>query len=224
MMKQLRDFYEEMRRCLNKAPLFVLYLDGLGYYMYEYAKKEGKLSAMEEKYRIEPARSVFPPLTHSALATILTGSMPGEHMITNRNSHVLQMPTIFDEYKGKCTYLEGDSVIIRTNPLPKLHSAGEGQRVDERIFYSALKEIEKGTYFIFAHVHGIDDAAHIKGPYSPNVLAEIKRKDEMAGVIAERFPGQVLLLSDHGLHKDGNRGDHGEKCPEDLTVIWGTKL
>ncbi|MGI6011077.1 MAG: alkaline phosphatase family protein [Ruminococcus sp.] len=223
-MRQLKDFYEEMRRCLKEAPLFVLYLDGLGYYMYEYAKREGRISAMEEKYRVEPAQSVFPPLTNPALATILTGRMPGEHKILNRSSHVLQVPTIFDEWKGNSAYLEGDSVIVRTNPLPKLHTAWKGQKGDERIFHSALKEIDKGTYFIFVHFHGIDDAAHMGGPYSLDVLAEIKRKDEIAGVIAEHFPGQVLLISDHGLHEEGKGGDHGNTCHEDLTVIWGTKL
>lgn len=223
MMRQLKDFYEEMRGCLAKAPLFVLYLDGLGYYMYEHALRNGKISDLKERYQVEPVQTVAPPVTNAAMATILTGCLPRQHEICSRKEHVPKVPTIFREWGHRAVCLEGDSVIVQTEILPRLHTARSGKTADEWIFRSALKEIEKGAYFIFAHFHGIDDAAHLWGPYAEETLEEIEKKDRIAGMIAERFRGQVLLISDHGLHEENGAGNHGGICREDLTAIWGKK-
>lgn len=222
-MRQLKDFYNEMRRCLAKAPLFVLYLDGFGYYMYEYARKKGVIPCMEEHFLIEPVCSVKPPVTNPAMATILTGRLPKQHLITDRRGHVPAVPTIFGEWKEQAVCLEGDSVIIRTEILPRLHTARQGKSADEWIFQSALREIEKDTRFIFAHFHGIDDAAHRFGPYGTPSLDEIRRKDEMTGEICSRFKGQILLISDHGLYEKEQTGDHGFGYREDLTAVWGKR-
>ena len=136
-MRQLKDFYNEMRRCLAKAPLFVLYLDGFGYYMYEYARKKGVIPCMEEHFLIEPVCSVKPPVTNPAMATILTGRLPKQHLITDRRGHVPAVPTIFGEWIEQAVCLEGDSVIIRTEILPRLDTARQGKSADEWIFQSA---------------------------------------------------------------------------------------
>lgn len=223
MMKQLKSFYEEMRRCLRETPLFVIYLDGMGYSMYESAADAGKIPQIASAFQVDPVRTVIPPVTHPALATILTGCLPEEHKILNRNCHVPAVPTIFKDWKKNAAYLEGDSVIIRTELPPRLHTKREGLETDEWIFQSVLAEIGKGTYFILAHFHGIDDAAHLYGPYGEKTLEEIERKDEMTGEIVRRFQGQVLLISDHGLHESSESGDHGWNCPEDMTAIWGKR-
>ena len=134
-MRQLKDFYNEMRRCLAKAPLFVLYLDGFGYY--EYARKKGVIPCMEEHFLIEPVCSVKPPVTNPAMATILTGRLPKQHLITDRRGHVPAVPTIFGEWKEQAVCLEGDSVIIRTEILPRLHTARQGNSP----LYGKLKRI-----------------------------------------------------------------------------------
>lgn len=220
-MKMLAEFFGRMAECLESGPLLVWYLDGLGYRMYEQARRAGYMSQIDACFQVSPVSSVYPPLTNPALATMLTGLQPEEHGVCDRSVRRLDKPTIFEQVTSSFAWLEGDSVIIKTQSRPKLHTDRDGQGCDEWICKSAQQELDKGTRFIFAHLHQIDDCGHTYGPYARQTLRQMEKTDRMISEISAAFPGKVLLISDHGMHVQEGKGSHGMDCEEDMLAIWG---
>lgn len=220
-MKMLNEFFGRMMDCLESGPLLVWYLDGLGYRMYEQARKLGYTPQIDARFQIFPVGSVYPPLTNPALATMLTGLLPEVHGVYDRSVRRLDKPTIFEQVTSSFAWLEGDSVIIKTKSRPKLHTDRDGQGCDKWICQSAQQELDQGTRFIFAHLHQIDDCGHAYGPYAGQTLLQIAKTDRMISGISAAFPGKVLLISDHGLHPQEGKGSHGTDCEEDMLAIWG---
>lgn len=225
-MKQISAFYGRMKGCLGKAPLFVCYLDGLGYGMYQNACKQGYLPFISSHFQVEPMLTVTPPITNPAMATMLTGVLPEVHGIKSRKDRILHSETIFAGLKEcEVAFLEGDTVIIKTEIRPILHTAAQGRGCDYWIAKDCHQAICEEVPFIFAHFHEIDDCAHTYGPYSVQTLQQLKEIDIVIGRLSEVFEGTFLLVSDHGLHEDGQgQGTHGDGCQEDYVAVWGERI
>lgn len=222
-MRMLNEFSGKMKNCLMKGPLIVWYLDGFGYRMYEYAKDAGCIPYIAGAFDVSPVSSVSPPLTAPALATMLTGLLPQKHGVTDRSVRKLAYPTIFDEISGTAAWLEGDSVILKTPFRPRLHTDRDGRGCDSWICRSVEREIAAGTEFIFAHLHQIDDCGHMYGPYDEKTLRQIRQTDVWVGDISRKVDGNVLIISDHGMHEEADGGEHGTDCEEDMLAIWGER-
>lgn len=224
-MRHLEMFYPYLLSCLHREPVCVCYLDGLGWYMLEYAKKQGKVPFLAKNMEISPVRTVEPPITNTAMATIITGKKPEEHGVySHQNSH-LQVASVFSKMPQKTVFLEGDSQILWTEVLPVLHTSGEGHSGDYWIKEDTKSALKSGVPFIFSHFHEIDDIAHQWGPYHEKTLEELKKTDDYVREIAEVCQGKLLLISDHGLRAcvDGG-GTHGSgESEEEMTAIWGER-
>lgn len=255
--KNMADCYDYMKEKLKHGKLCVLYLDGLGYGMYEEGKQQGALAYIQSAFSVEPLLSVEPPVTNPNMATMLTGQSPKEHGIQSRRDKIPKCPTIFAEFapeyvkaaaalakteqaktekvkterpdaelssiSGSAVLLEGDSSIIKTELRPILHTGREGKGTDYWIYRSVLKEMEKGTGFIFAHFHEIDDCAHTYGPEAEETIRKMQELDSYVKEIDVSWNGAILLISDHGLHAAETGGTHGDGCQEDRIAIWGEK-
>lgn len=228
--RHLAEFAPAVKRALAGSPVLICYLDGLGYFMYQKAFLEGKVPFLKEHFRVLPVRSVEPPVTNPAMATMLTGVLPKEHGVLSRRDRELSVPTFFaGRTRENTAFLEGDTRILKTELPPKLHAAGRGEGCDSLIFSDAMKAVEDGKELIFAHFHEIDDMAHTYGPYGDETMEQITRADEYIRQLSERFSGTFLLISDHGIHSWGTGGGHGtlegrepgDYYPEDLLAIWG---
>ncbi|MDO4338448.1 MAG: alkaline phosphatase family protein [Eubacteriales bacterium] len=227
--KAMADCYAYMKEKLKHGKLCVLYLDGLGYRMYEEGKRRGALAYIQSAFSVEPLLSVEPPVTNPNMATMLTGRPPEEHGIQSRRDKIPNCPTIFADavlssISGNAVLLEGDSSIIKTELHPILHTGREGKGTDYWIYRSVLKEIEKGAGFIFAHFHEIDDCAHTYGTTSEETMKKIQELDSYVKEIDGCWNGAILLISDHGLHDTETGGTHGDGCQEDRIAIWGEKI
>lgn len=220
-MKRLNEFFGKMQNCLTERPLLVWYLDGFGYRMYEHAGNSGCIPHLSSAFDIAMVSSVTPPLTNPAMATMLTGMLPQEHGVTDRRVRRLVHPTIFDVCPVSAAWLEGDSVLLKTSVRPQLHTDRDGQGCDTWICRSVQREIARGTSFIFAHLHQIDDCGHNFGPYDGRTLRQLKETDGKIAEINQTFPGRILLISDHGMHEEHGGGEHGTECEEDMLAVWG---
>ncbi|MCH1983651.1 alkaline phosphatase family protein [Ruminococcus sp. OA3] len=220
-MKMLNDFFAKMKECLIQGPLLVWYLDGFGYRMYEYARDAGCIPYITGTFSVSPVSSVSPSLTNPALATILTGMLPQEHGVTDRSVRKLTYPTIFDVASVSAAWLEGDSVLLKTSFRPKLHTDCDGEGCDAGICRSVQYEIAAKTEFIFAHLHQIDDCGHTCGPYDGRTLHQLQETDSRMARISKDFSGNMLIISDHGMHAGAGGGEHGTDCEEDMLAVWG---
>ena len=228
-IKKLEMFYGHVCEAAQKGNVLICYLDGLGYQMYLETTEKYPLR-MGELFDIRPALTVEPPITNSAMATMLTGLTPQEHKILSHRDRILPVPTIFSEFSEKAVLLEGDVSILCTAILPVLHAS---QNVDEDIASDVKKAIQDKISFIFAHFHQIDDAAHESGPYGEAVMKQIVKTDRYLAEFAECFCGTMFVISDHGLSERKGEGVHGEKMPQKISkkegniqenlIIWGER-
>jgi predicted AlkP superfamily pyrophosphatase or phosphodiesterase len=227
-MRQLSEFYDLMKEARKDELLLVCYLDGFGYYMYEEALKMGVCPFIESNFTIEPLLTVTPPVTNPSMATMITGVLPEIHGVHSRKERRLKVPSIFSQNMGKVAFIEGDSVILKTEIMPSLHPGDENHNSDYYVYQATVEAIKEENEFIFAHFHGIDDCAHDFGPYHKNTFETIRQVDTYLQEICSLFQGKVLLVSDHGIHTDGTHGEHGvpvngEFVKEDMTALLGVK-
>ncbi len=222
----LIDFFRVMERARKDQPTLVCYLDGLGYKLYQYATKKGMIPFLANYFWMCEMKTVKPSLTNPAMATMITGVLPEKHGILSRKDHIPAVATIFaDEiYREVSAIIEGDSVIVNTEIFPRLNSTVDGEDIDKLIFEGTKEAIKEHKRFIFAHFHGIDDIEHDYGPYAEEVLWKLKEMDGYLQTLSDRWQGNFLIISDHGMHTEGNGGNHGSDLEEDTIVAFGIRM
>ncbi|MGN0399137.1 MAG: NTP transferase domain-containing protein [Blautia sp.] len=224
--RKLEDFCGYVKKKMKEQSVLVCYLDGFGYAMYEQALKQNAVSFMRKNFSMDPVRTVSPPLTNPAMATILTGVSPEIHKVHSRKDRVLAVPSLFaDRTEEDTAFLEGDTRILKTELFPKLHCAKQGKGCDYWTFLDGMEAVKGQKSLIFIHFHEIDDAAHTFGPYAAQTIEKIKETDGYISYLSGSFSGSFLLISDHGLHESSSGGTHGEgePCREDLLAVWGER-
>lgn len=225
-MKHLVEFYHLMDEVRQKGPLLVCYLDGFGYYMYQKAVEGSFCPFIQKNFTVKPIRTIEPPVTNPSMATMITGVMPEVHGVLSRKERILKVPSIFAKDLGKVAFIEGDSVILKTEIRPSLNPADDKHSTDYYVYCETLKAVQDNCDFIFSHFHGIDDCAHDHGPYHISTLEVVREVDSYLKEIKEAFNGNMLLVSDHGIHLEGCEGTHGVRVDgkfldEDMTAILG---
>lgn len=224
-IKRLEDFCGIVMEEAQKNNVLVCYLDGLGYEMYLEAKQQVPMK-MEKLFNIHPALTVEPPITNSAMATMITGLSPQEHGILSHRDRKLKVPTIFSKLGENALLLEGDVSILCTEILPVLHTA---EHMDDEIAEDVKKAIRDEVPFIFAHFHQIDDCAHAWGPYGQKTAEQIFKMDEWLAQFADSFRGTMFVISDHGLSEKKGEGVHGKEPSQkegniqESLIIWGER-
>ncbi len=232
--RKLQEFAPRVREKLTHGKVMVCYLDGLGYRMYKNAADNGSVPFISRNFSVLPVRTVEPPVTNPAMATMITGELPDVHGIHSRKDREVLVPTLFAGRSGENTaFLEGDTRILKTELLPRLHAAAKGKGCDYWIYRDACKAASEEKEFIFAHFHEIDDAAHADGPFSSACMEKLKETDGYIEALSGIFKGEILLISDHGVHETGDGGTHGEDpCSngvysyniEDMLAVWGEHI
>lgn len=223
-----------MEEKLSQGPTIVFYIDGFGYKMFEYAVKNNSIPFIGKNFTVKPLWSVDPPVTNPAMATMISGKEPIEHGVHSRKDRMLKCDTIFSKPYESVAFLEGDSVILKTQLRPKLHIFKDGKSADYWTYTDALKEAQNNTYFIFTHFHEVDDNGHEYGPYSKQVLEKLSQIDSFIEKICHYTKSNILLVSDHGIHEENGAGNHGnilleeksekeEQYIQDHLALWGIK-
>lgn len=220
-----RDAYYDALYYLeqNKKVLLIL-LDGFGFHQYKYAIEHGYAPFLRS---IEPARkalTVYRPVTNAGLAAILTGVGPERNGIYSRKQKELRCEDIFIKVKemGKtCANIEGDIKIINTSVEPLLNpDLNRNGMTDDEVLSAAIGAIKEDNSFIFVHFHGIDDAGHLYGDLSGKTMERVRLIDGYLRRLVSIWPGKVIITADHGMHADGDGGDHGIICYQDLFVPY----
>jgi len=188
------------------SPLLLICLDGLGYNIWQNARANAQ-DCYLTRQDLSPYRTVYPPKTKHVLGTLFNGF------------HV-----------DNAIFIEDDKVAYSVDVPITMNTDRNGDGyIDDEIFASAMQTIEHyrsrirvDLPFMFVHFHSIDDAAHANGPYTTEVMQRIAVVSGYVEQLVQRWGGEYILFSDHGLHPDGFAGSHGINRMEDMVgvVLW----
>ena len=200
--------------------VMVLYVDGLSYA--QCSRQKERMPGLTSAWDIDKAATVYPPLTNAAMASMLTGVWPCEHGVHSHRHHRLLRPTFLKTALSlgkKVAYVEGDTVILRTEVFPQLNPAAEPSCTDKVVFDSAMEAALEQPDLLLIHFHGLDDLAH-EGQ-AEKYQEKFQELDGYIQCLCEAFAGQAILVSDHGSHAEGKTRSHGVFDCEDLIVPYG---
>ena len=202
--------------------VLLIYIDGLGYSLYEKALDEGIIPFISAFDKGEKAITVYPPITDVTFASMVTGETPKYTGIHNRDKKLLMVESVFGIAKrfGKGSkVIEGD-IRILTCDVDTVLNIDENKDgfIDDEIYRSALNELKNPTDIFLVHFHSYDDLAHLYGPASMEALDQLSVLDGYTEDIVMNFDGDIIITADHGMHDDGDGGSHGNFCAEDLFI------
>jgi predicted AlkP superfamily pyrophosphatase or phosphodiesterase len=153
---------------------------------------------------------------------MVTGKTPKYTGIHNREKKPLTVPTIFDvaAEKGKTSKLiEGNMRIIIDEVQTVLNiDENKNGTIDDEIYNCAMKEMEKPPHILMIHFHSYDDFGHKYGPSSDEALKQLGVLDSYIENIVEKYSGDVIITSDHGMHSVEEGGEHGTFSPLDMFI------
>ncbi len=210
------DAYYDMEYYLEKGEdILVFFLDGFNYNSYEAALEKGIIPNIGSG-EVRKSFSVHTSVTNAGFASMITGQTPDINGVHSRDERALLCGSIFGVAKElgiDTAFLEGDVKILDTEIAPKLHVHG-----DADILKSVKKAVEDKTPFIFAHLHELDDTGHNVGPDDELIYEYLEEVDGVIGEILADYDGKVLITTDHGMHDEGEAGNHGSMRYEDMIV------
>lgn len=221
--KSINDIKKMVLKSLdNKNKILIIYIDGLGYDLYEKAINLGKIPYIASLNKGVKALTVYPPITDVAFASMVTGETPKYTGIHSREKKPMGVDTIFDEAakRGvKSKVIEGNIKILTCDVKTVLNiDENKDGFIDDEIYKCALKEIQNPPHILLVHFHSYDDMGHSYGPNSEKALNQLNVLDGYIKDIVANYKGDIIITSDHGMHNDGDGGSHGIFCVEDLFI------
>lgn len=220
-----RDNYYDAEHYLRQGvPVMTIFLDGFSYKQYLYIKNQTPKTYLASLTQVDPAMTVVKPVTNAGFAAMITGQLPTVSGIHDRSHREPEVNTIFDlaETLGLSHQLiEGDIGILNLSTETQLNLDENGDGLtDDEIADSAMKEVNKGFDYLMVHFHSIDDRGHAYGPYGAETIDQIHVVEGYVQALVEAWQGMVIITADHGMHEDGDGGDHGLMVTEDITVPY----
>lgn len=220
----IMDVFNDSKYYLDKnEKVMLIFIDGFSYGQYKYALDNNYIPCLSTIENVQPALSVYKPVTNCGYATMISGQPPYINGILNRDYREIKVDTIFDYIKDidkKSLIVEGNTNVISTHgdPLLNTDSNSNGYNDDE-VFSTAIENIDNVDY-AFIHFHGFDDAGHNFGDLNKNTMLKLKEIDSYVNTLISKWQGIVIITSDHGMHSTNEGGNHGDFRYEDLIVPY----
>jgi hypothetical protein len=198
----------------------LLLLDGLGWLQ---LRERAELAPVISRMEGNPITSVVPTTTATALTSVATGLVPGEHGLIGYRMDMggAVMNTL--HWAGpqgdmssshpplqvqSCPSFLGASVPVisrqelENTSFTAAHLTGTkpmGWRVASSIPVTAAAAVEAGAPFVYAYYDGIDKVAHERG-FGPYYDSELRFADSLVARLLETLPSDTALLvtADHG--------------------------
>ena len=142
------DELKSMWLSYSEKKQLVLYIDGLGWHQLKASLPQ---CSYFSTFNTACALSSWPPITNTALASMLSGADASVHQIKSHADRSLKLSTIFDEYPGRCVYIEGERTILYTQQSALLNPRDEND--SDQAVLSCMRE-NLDYDFIFVHILG----------------------------------------------------------------------
>ncbi len=199
------------------------------------AEMDNTLSLMKSGAYTLTARTVFPPTTLPAHASMLVGTCPAKHIVRWNEfvpengyaigtdifdlAHAAGLQTVMIVGKHKL------SQITEPGSLDYYAFIDENDKIADpgTIENVAVQQVKNGFNLMFIHFPDGDLAGHEYGWNSKWQLLKYARDDKKLGLILDALKAKgmydstiIIVTSDHG----GHGTTHGEDVPEDMTIPW----
>lgn len=204
----------------NEEKVLLILVDGFSYFQYQDYVMDNPdfyMSGIETSYK---STTVYKPVTNSGMTAILTGVKPAISGVLDRSYREVKSKTIFeraDELNKSNILIEGDINILNISVETILNfDKNKDGFFDDDVFDSAMENLDKDL--VFVHFHNVDDSGHDTGPDSKETLERIKVTDGYIRQLADSWSGKLIIVSDHGMHKTEEGGDHGDFIAQDMYV------
>ena len=214
-------------RHFNPAQKGVLILlDGLQYEKLISMSEAGELPFFQGLMPIAQGLTVYPPITTSATAAVLTGTPPKINGVFGYGYRSTDLTTLIDLAADNgitVKAVEGSSLSFNLRNAETILSGdrdGDGFS-DDNVFSNSMEIIQRDMPgLLFIHFHEIDDMGHRYGPESEEYEAAIIRVDEYLSELFEVLPTGtfISIFADHGMHATDDGGNHGTLTAEDLII------
>lgn len=206
----------------NNNDVLIIYIDGLGFELYEKAILEGYLSYISLLNKGDKALTVYPSITDVTFASMVTGATPKFTGIHGREKSLLTVDTMFDLalQRGKTSKIIEGNIRIINDEVETILNIDDNKNgtIDDEIFEAAMNELKASPDILLVHFHSYDDMGHEFGPNSENALAQLKVLDSYVEELLKAFNGDVIITSDHGMHDVENGGSHGTFSSSDMFI------
>jgi hypothetical protein len=226
----------------------VFVIDGLG--AHNLAARAGHARFLAQaSTRRDVARTVFPSTTASALTTLLTGVLPGEHGIVGYRARIPGTDDVVNQLRGWDTGAlplawQRAEPLTTTRPsfaVSKAEYAATGftaatlrgaqfhaaDDLDERVGLAADLAARHPGSFVYLYAPDLDAIGHRRGVQSDEWVAALERTDAAArGLAAAAGRGTgIVVTADHGM-LDVPRHRHvllteGDSLVEGVRLIGG---
>ena len=208
---------------------FLLFLDGLGYVLYQRALAEDAMPRLGALGEAQVALTVYPPVTSVSSAALLTGAPPEVNGAVRRGIRKTDLETMFDVVKAagrRGVAVEGSGLSFNLRSAELILSGdldGNGTATDN-VLANTMRVLQEGAPDLFwVHFHGIDDVGHTYGPDSREWMDKATEVDEAIGQIWDALPSGTLVIAfaDHGMHpvdEAGRLGNHNSLLAVDSFI------
>jgi len=204
----------------------LLFLDGLQYQKLISMIDAGKLPFFQGIEKIQCGLTVYPSITTSASASLLTGAPPSENGVFGYGYRTTEMKTLFDQIaqEGRSALaIEGYALAFNLrNAETTLSGDRDGDGfTDDNVFENSLEVIHSGMPdLLYVHFHEIDDMGHTYGPDSSEYEAAVIRVDSYLAEIYQALPRNtfIIIFTDHGMHPTQDGGNHGSLTASDMII------
>lgn len=211
------NYYDAMNYIEKGIPVLTIFIDGFAFEQWEQVKEEYP-SLYISKQKFSKASTVYTPVTNAGFAAMISGQVPKQTGIMDRSVRRPACDTIYNQVE-EGVLIDG---LVKILDVPcKLYLENDEDDdgyTDEEVYVKAL-DIPSEKYML-VHFNGVDEAGHDYGPYDEKTINKIIEVDGYVEELANRWPGKVIILADHGMHKTSEGGDHGEFRVEDMFIPY----
>lgn len=206
LSREIKSFLGQDRRdvgdLIHRERASLVLVDGLGWNI-----------AKDLEASVAPMKisSVFPTITVTVFATLLTAKRPGEHgilgwrLLDREEGRIVNLlETLKEEPLELETFFEGtDSLFVMPEAATR-GLMGKLRVVPYYTYWDGLykyrKAMEEGHKFVFFYIPYVDATSHINGPFHEATLAAAREimttLDRVAVSFRESYT--VLITADHG--------------------------
>lgn len=225
-LPDLPDAEGESRLEADVERAVLIILDGTQYAKLQYEAASGNLPFLAGTGGLQNGLTVYPPITTTASASLLTGAPPQKTQVFGYGYRSTELTTLFDlavENGLSVHAVEGDSLPFNLRNTEVTLSGDRDQNgySDDNVFANALEVIETGLPdLLYIHFHEIDDMGHSYGPNSAEYLDAMIRVDGYLEGIVQALPKGTLIVitADHGMHETDDGGNHGTLVASDMVI------
>lgn len=209
----------------------LIFVDGLQNETLHMLIEQGLLPFFENVGEIHKSFTVYPSITTSSTAALLTSTPPYVNGVFGYGFRKTETKTIFDhavENGRSVAAVEGSGLAFALrNADVEINGDRDGDGfTNDNVFKNSLEVIEAGMPdLLFIHFHDVDDQGHQFGPDSQEYTDAIIQVDSYISDIVATLPSDtfIIIFSDHGMQNDplGTGGNHGYLTKESMinTII-----